>query len=261
MKNIIINADDFGLSDGICKSIWELFDCGAITSTSLMVAAPSAIERIGKWNGKLLVGNAGVHLQLTSGAPLSPLNEVVNLVDLSTGRFKDPRKEKLIAKEEVEREWRRQILAATDLLGGLPSHLDSHHGVHRIPELFPVYKKLANEMNIPMRGATSGAIAETIKQLNLKATIAIVRDWTGRSLNAEFLKDEIAKTIKSHPEERVIEIVAHPGYSDKYLEAVSSLAAFRENDHKVLTELARENWWKTLDYNLISYKEFGNGLI
>lgn len=76
MKCVIINADDFGLSTGVCKSILDLFESNAITNTSLMVAAPNAIHTISRWGGRNLLGVAGVHLQLISGLPLAPAKKI-----------------------------------------------------------------------------------------------------------------------------------------------------------------------------------------
>jgi predicted glycoside hydrolase/deacetylase ChbG (UPF0249 family) len=260
MKYIIINADDFGLSDGVCKSIIELFDANAITNTSLMVAAPNAITTIKNWGGEHLLGLAGVHLTLTGGKPLTPISEIPSLVDPISGKFKDPRVGSLPIPDQVEKEWRLQISIACDLLGGLPTHLDSHHGAHRIPELFEIYRRLADELGIPMRGAVSGAIRNVIEEDHLTATVAIVRDWTGRFLDAPNLKDQIATISKNNPKEIVIELVTHPGYNDSYLESVSSFSAARENDHAVLLDLAQQGWWTTAGYKLISYRDFNHGI-
>jgi hypothetical protein len=260
MKFLIINADDFGLSGGICKSILELLGCGAITNTSLMVAAPDATTMIRKWGGKNLLGLAGVHLQLTAGAPLETTNELTTLVDPISKRFRDPRKGPPVLAAEAEIEWRKQINTACDLLGGLPTHLDSHHGVHRIPELFDVYRKLAAEFGIPMRGAVSGTVKDIIQKDNLKATVAIVREWTGRLLDYKNLISQIETVAKDNPKEKVIEVISHPGYNDKYLESISSFSTVRENDHSVLLSLAKQNWWSDAGYKLISYRDFYHGL-
>lgn len=260
MKLIIINADDFGLSDGICKSILELFDIEAITNTSLMVAAPNALKTIKNWGGNNLLGVAGVHLQLTGGLPLTSIKEVHSLVDPVSKKFWDPRKGAPPIPHEVEKEWRRQINTACDLLGGLPTHIDSHHGVHRIPELFGIYRKLADEFGIPMRGAVSGPIKEIIVKDRLKATVAIVREWTGRMLDSNNLLNQIETVSTTNPDEKIIEVISHPGYSDDYLKSISSFSTVRENDHAVLFELAKQGWWKTANYKKISYRDFSHGL-
>jgi hypothetical protein len=260
MKYIIINADDFGLSNGVCESILELFDAKAITSTSLMVAATKATTTIKNWKGERLLGLAGVHLTLTAGKPLAPTTEIPSLVDPISGNFKDPRIGPPPIPKQVETEWRLQISTAIDLLGGLPTHLDSHHGVHRIPELFEIYRRLADELGIPMRGATSGTIRNVIKKDHLKATVAIVNDWTGRFLDATNLKDQIESVSENNPKEIVMELVSHPGHNDSCLESVSSLSAARENDHAVLLNLAKQNWWTNAGYKLITYKDFNHGI-
>ena len=260
MKFVIINSDDFGLSDGICKSILELFESNAISNTSLMVAAPNAIKTISKWDGKKLLGRAGVHLQLTAGKPLTPRNQIPSLYDLDSNKFKDPRKGVLPHSLEVEIEWRTQIEIACELLGGLPTHIDSHHGVHRIPEFSEIYRKLAKEYEIPMRGAVSGPFRDIIETNSLSATVAIVREWTGRMLNLDNLIHQVEMVKKNNPNEKVIEVISHPGYSDEYLESISSFSIVRENDHAVLLDLAKINWWNKNGYKLISYKDFGYGL-
>src|SRR5206468_1868912 len=85
---VIVNADDFGLSDGICRGVYELFEAGAISSTTMMLAAEGAIERCRTWDVRKLVGKAGVHLQLTGGRPIFTGAQVADLIDQETGKFR-----------------------------------------------------------------------------------------------------------------------------------------------------------------------------
>lgn len=255
MKSIVINADDFGYSDGICRSIYELIDIDAVSGTSLMCASHGARERFQTWNARDLLGRAGVHLQLTGGKPVSPEGEVPALIDQSSGDFRNPRSGHLPNLEEVEIEWRRQIEVAVDILGGLPTHLDSHHGVHRIPELFPLYVALGTELGIPVRGA-GGEIGTMILDANLRATVAVVREWTGKWLGPAVLRDMIRQAISENPEEDFIEVVTHPGYNDEYLTSVSSLSEAREGDHTTLAELHRMGWPEIDGYRLGRHAEF-----
>jgi predicted glycoside hydrolase/deacetylase ChbG (UPF0249 family) len=258
-KFVIINADDFGLSDGVCKSILNLFEERAISSTSLMVAAPNAIENIKKWNGKQLLGQAGVHLQLTNGSPISSSNEVLSLIETTSSKFRDPRGGTPVKLNEVEKEWRKQIEIATELLGGNPTHLDSHHGVHRIPELFNIYVGLGKEYNIPLRGAVAGDIRTKIELEKINASVAIVREWTGKGLNSENLISQLTKVSQDNPNENIIEIIAHPGFCDEYLKSISSLSVARENDYYELLSLAQKNMRNQSNYKIISYKDIENG--
>jgi len=254
MANIIINADDFGYSDGICRSIIELFDADAITGTSLMIAAFGAAERFQSWHVSNLLGRAGVHLQLTVGKPISPAADVGTLIDPQSGHFRDPRSGDLPAVSEVETEWRRQLDVAHDVLGGSPTHLDSHHGVHRIPEFFEVYVKLASELGIPVRGF-GGEIGKKMHAEGIRGSVALVRDWTGRSLGAKALRAMVTSVIAENPKESVIEVVSHPGYNDEYLSSVSRLSAPREDDHKALLQLAREGWPEDEGHKLVPHAQ------
>jgi len=260
MKQLIINADDFGLSDGICRSIHELLDAGAITSTSLMLCAKDAIRRIKRWNPSRLLGTAGVHLQLTSGCPLTL--SMFTSGQEEDGQFDDPRTRTTFSESELKKiakEWKLQIDVACDLLCGLPTHLDSHHGVHRIREIFPIYMQLAMEYGLPMRGANDGEIKDQIVTNRLPATVAIVRNWTGRNLCSDKLLEYLKEVEVNNIDENIVEIVAHPGYSDAYLESVSSLSKARGNDYDVLLHLSKTKSWDMLGYRLTSYKDYFNG--
>ena len=82
---IIINADDFGLSKGVNKGIYQLFMQRVVTSTSMLANLPGFHQaaEMAKANPELSVG---IHLNLTYGKPLLARQEVKTLVD-SAGNF------------------------------------------------------------------------------------------------------------------------------------------------------------------------------
>jgi chitin disaccharide deacetylase len=254
--NIVINADDFGYSDGVCNSIIELFEANAISSTTVMAAADGASLRLSEWPTQRLLGRAGVHLQLTSGTPLAPAEQIPSLVDPSNGKFLDPRKGGKPNPQEVELEWRYQIEATQRALGGPVTHLDSHHGMHRMPELFEVYLKLARELGVPIRGA-QGEIGQRMRRDHIAGSTTLVRDWTGTGLGATDLQEKVKQAIQANPEDVAIEVIVHPGYNDPYLAAHSSLAEGREWDHSGLLELAQEGWPESEGYSLAPFSIFG----
>ena len=68
MKELILNADDFGLTKGVNEGIVRAYREGILTSTTLManaLAFDDAVERA-RANPKLGVG---CHLVLTGGRP------------------------------------------------------------------------------------------------------------------------------------------------------------------------------------------------
>lgn len=252
MTSVLINADDYGLTDGICRSIRLLFQHNAISNTSIMIAANGASRRCAEQGLSAIAGKAGVHLQLTGGRPISPINEVPSMVDGNSGLFLPPDQSAFCNPDEVLLEWRRQIEHVGSLLGTSPTHLDSHHGVHRIPKFTPIYLMLAQEFKLPVRGG------KTVDQVvgeayGVQTTRIAVSTWTGRGLSASELKATILGIVSALPEPGVVEIVTHPGFNDSALETISSLNRMRDNDHAVLMELARESWLKTHGIPLVRF--------
>lgn len=254
MIGIVLNADDFGISRGVCDAIRILLEEHSISSTSVMCAAPGALDLCNKFEISRWKGSVGVHLMLTSGECLADPASVRSLLVPGTRSLRDPRNTWFGEPEEVEIEWRAQIKAATELIGGTPSHLDSHHGMHRIPIYFDIYARLAKELSIPVRGLL-GKDAEQMRRDRIPGSLAIVRDWTGKGLSSEALKTQIRRTISNCPKETVVEVVCHPGYSDDYLQSVSSLNRLRENDLVQLRKLKNEGWPMSHGYLLLSRQQ------
>ncbi len=69
-RRIIINADDFGLCDGVNEAVAQAHSDGILTSATIMVNMPAA-EKAVKIAKKLPSLGIGVHLNLTEGRPIS----------------------------------------------------------------------------------------------------------------------------------------------------------------------------------------------
>ena len=133
---VIVNADDFGMSRGITNGILLTYRFGILTSTSLMVNQPAseyAVEQLGAEEGL----GVGVHLNICSGRPILPPPQVGTLVD-SRGEFHNPSVliQKLwrfqVSSNEVEAEFRAQIQWMKSR-GLQPDHADSHQHMHLYP--------------------------------------------------------------------------------------------------------------------------------
>lgn len=127
-----MNADDFGMSAESNRAVVEAFDKGVISSATLMTTFPGFDEACELAHRHLLQGRIGVHLNLTSGYPLSePIRRCARFCD-ELGRFRSRQTRFRLSKEErfaVETELAAQIEACLDR-GLRPTHLDSHHHVH-----------------------------------------------------------------------------------------------------------------------------------
>ncbi|MCK8603940.1 carbohydrate deacetylase [Desulfoferrobacter suflitae] len=134
--SLIINADDFGWGRKLSDTILDCHLHGIVTSTTLMVNMPAA-EYAAKKAMEAPELSVGVHLNLTEGPPLSKKELVPDLLDES-GNFPGYAKirQRLWRGEkyftQVIREIKAQVERCLDL-GIVPTHCDSHHGVHKFP--------------------------------------------------------------------------------------------------------------------------------
>lgn len=153
MKRLIVNADDLGRSPGVDRGIVAAHERGIVTSTTLMANAPDA-EHAAALARACPRLDVGVHLVLTYARPLTDPARIPSLVE-PDGSF--PRSPSAIIGqgrvrgEEALIEYRAQFSRAADLLGRVPSHLDTHHWVHDDPELEWAVGELAIETGAAAR--------------------------------------------------------------------------------------------------------------
>src|SRR3712207_3867489 len=79
-RSLIVNADEFGLTEGINEGIIEVHAHGIVTSTT-MVANMWAFDHAVSLSRKYPDLAVGVHLNLTHGVPILPQDRVHTLVD------------------------------------------------------------------------------------------------------------------------------------------------------------------------------------
>src|SRR5215203_3148938 len=84
-RQLVVNADDFGISRGVNRGIVEAHRLGLVTSASLMPNLPAAEDALTRAAICPNLG-LGLHLTLTAGKPLSPPQQVQTLVD-AEGQF------------------------------------------------------------------------------------------------------------------------------------------------------------------------------
>ena len=152
MKELIINADDFGLSAGANRGIIAAWRDGILTSASLMVNGVAFEEAVSlaRENPGLQVG---LHLTLVQGRATAPGEGFPSLTDRE-GNFPDDPvmagmryfflkslRKKLLA--EIEGQLRK--FTAT----GIPlSHLDGHLNIHMHPTVFDILLSLMPKYGI-----------------------------------------------------------------------------------------------------------------
>jgi chitin disaccharide deacetylase len=150
---LIINADDYGLTDATSRTILDCYTDGVLTSTTVLVPAPGFAGTVGMLSDHPDLG-IGVHLALVGeDRPVLSAAEIPSLVDdqgrfpISWKRFARSASLGRIDTADVERELTAQIDAVTGH-GLTLTHLDSHQHLHEWPTLWPVVQRLARHAGV-----------------------------------------------------------------------------------------------------------------
>lgn len=139
---LVVNADDFGMSPEVNGAIHELLLAERISSATLMVNAPHAADAVALLDGRPdLLRRIGLHLNLRQFRPLNPrlfgspfVDENDQLQDFRVHRVAPA--DKLRHFRNVVDEIDLQVQRFRELTGGDPAHLDSHGHLHTTPYLF-----------------------------------------------------------------------------------------------------------------------------
>ncbi|MGZ5023799.1 MAG: carbohydrate deacetylase [Chthoniobacterales bacterium] len=137
-RHVIVNADDFGLTNGINRGIIEAHEHGIVTSASLMVRYPAAAPaaEYARSHPKLSVG---LHFEIAEWRFQN--GEWQLHYQIADARDSNA----------VEAEMQRQLAIFQDLLGRPPSHLDSHQHVHKSGPARNLMLRAAKELRVPLR--------------------------------------------------------------------------------------------------------------
>ena len=227
-KLLIVNADDLGRTTGINSGIFEAHSNGLVTSATLMVAFPAAVEAASRLDDFPDLG-VGLHVALTGVPSILPTERLPSLTDAS-GRF-HAKPEGLVepAPEEVLMEARAQFDRFLELTGLLPTHLDSHHHSHRHPVVCDALVTLAAKHDLPIRNS-SPEIGSRLRREGVATTDFFVEDFFGEDARLDILI-EILGGIRPG----ITEVMCHPAHVDDELRSTSGYADNRERELEVLT--------------------------
>lgn len=248
-RSLIVNADDFGLTEGVSQGIIRAHKDGLVTSTTFMVNLPWA-HQVAPLLAQAPDLGVGVHLNLTTGAPLLPVEKVASLVG-ADGRFSRSLWRVLtrIRPAEAIAEWSAQVERAIDLLGHTPTHLDTHRYLQGYPPLAEAMVQVAQKYAIPavralypnfIPAGTFGPWNPTplVLERYLRRSMAWVREsglrYPGSVLAGDFDLDGLLRRL-DRVGEGVTELVCHPGQVDEALEGLSSMREQRAVELAALT--------------------------
>jgi predicted glycoside hydrolase/deacetylase ChbG (UPF0249 family) len=148
---LVVNADDFGISERINAGIVHAHREGIVTATSLL-AVGCAFEQAVHLSRAAPSLDVGVHLTLVAEAPLLRSNSSLVGEDgrfpASAGALAGRWLTGRVRTSEVRAEWSAQIERVLEQ-GVRVSHLDSHQHVHVLPGLADLARDLAARYGIP----------------------------------------------------------------------------------------------------------------
>jgi predicted glycoside hydrolase/deacetylase ChbG (UPF0249 family) len=223
-RRLIVNADDFGLTRGVSRGILRAHRGGLVTSATVLATLPRDPELDAAAASCPGLG-LGLHVNLTWGRPVSAPETVPSLVD-AEGRFgRDLAVLRDRARhDDVRRESEAQIEAFRRRFERMPTHLDSHHHVHRLPGVMDAVVDVALGARLPLRSQDPG-FREGLRRRGIATTDHFVGDaqvephWT-----IERLLDQLASLPMG-----LTELMCHPGLFDDDL-AYSRYGRQRETE-------------------------------
>lgn len=246
MKELIVNADDFGFTRGVNEGIVEAHRNGILTATTLMANGPAFEDavRLARLTPTL---DVGCHLVLIGGRsvlpPHAPLPSGVPqlLAAIALRRIR--------IHEELEAQVRK-ILDA----GIVPTHLDTHKHTHLAPPVLEAVGGISRDHGIrwvrrpfdfPMTTPVSWSkrsVSNGLRSLRGWFHGALERygcrttdHFAGFQLTGAFRTRELIELICALPE-GLTEFMCHPGHCDEELRrAPTRLKESREHELEALT--------------------------
>jgi predicted glycoside hydrolase/deacetylase ChbG (UPF0249 family) len=175
-RQIVLHADDLGMSAAVSDGILQGFERGLLTSTSLLSNAPDAERALEAWReleSRRLRGDLpsaprrarlddptqpfdlGIHLNLTQGRPMTGSQFPAELLD-ADGRFpgifslfRHVQKNGTTLAGAIEEELTRQIEFMIEH-GHRPTHLNGHQYIEMLPVVDRIVVSLLDKYRIPV---------------------------------------------------------------------------------------------------------------
>ena len=272
-KYVIVNSDDFGISDGVNQGIVEAHHKGILSSTCTMSNMPSAKAGIQLAQSTAPKLGVGLHLTLSFGVPVSPPERVPSLVR-DDGRFAQ-NYQQLIEKmliytdDDLETEMQAQFDHFVEMAGRLPTHIDSHHRAAYIhPASFDVMCRLCAEYDLPMRrpvwlddpqsydGLPTDADGTLVDQLRMiyekygcpRCPDAIVNTFHWERGSRLALFQSVIQDIK----DGYTEVVCHVGYAEGLTE---DYTVQREDELEAVTHADLKTLVQSNNIHLITFAD------
>ncbi|HTV81105.1 MAG TPA: ChbG/HpnK family deacetylase [Acidobacteriaceae bacterium] len=263
---LLINADDFGLTPGVNRSVVELHRAGVLSSATLMATGAFFDDAVALASATPTL-EVGCHVLLVDGDPALPAAQIPSLCPdgqsfrPSLGRFAADLQLGRIRPEEIETEAAAQIRRLQQT-GLRVSHVDTHKHTHLFPRVLRPLLQAARACGVPAirnpfeppwaRRITSTAsvlrrvevavlsfpqpaFLRLLRQAGLATTAGTLGVLATGTADVPGALNKLLTALPAGTQ--TWELVCHPGYPDKHLDRVRTrLRASRGQEHAALLE-------------------------
>ena len=294
MRNLIVNADDFGLTAGVNRAVVECNTGGIISSATLMASGHAFNDAVAA-AGSAPKLSVGCHVVLVDGTPVSAPDTVDTLLAI---RSAEPDKfysslSAFAARAMLGGFDRDQLIVeATAQIRKLQAagiqvtHVDTHKHAHIFPEILTALLRAARICGVrairnpfvPLKAMPArqfkgkrdlwkrygqvrmlhtfcGQFVERTKRAGLATTDGIVGVIETGSAESEGYSSLLRQTLTNLPE-GTWEWVCHPGYKDAELGASGTrLLDSREEERRLLSSPELRQFLEEQKIRVISYRE------
>lgn len=263
-SRLIINADDFGLTRGINRSIAELHQAGVLTSATLMATGPAFDDAVAIAQSTPSLG-VGCHVVLTDGVPACSPEKIPSLLGPDGKTFRPSLLDFVqallrgqIREADIEREAEAQIQKLQDA-GIAITHVDTHKHSHLFPAVTRPLLRVLERTGVPsIRNPFEPEFTRRQAHAGFKRRFQITllhrfrpaflshpevqghkvftTDGTlGVSATGNLNASTLSEILDTLPSTGTFELVCHPGYSDHDLDQIATrLRAHREIEMQAL---------------------------
>jgi hopanoid biosynthesis associated protein HpnK len=295
VRQLIVNADDFGLTAGVNRAIVEAHNSGVVSSATLMANGPAFADAVAAARSTPNL-SVGCHVVLVDGTPVSPPDTLDTLLAIRSapdhfysslsgfaaramlGGFD---RDQLVA--EVVAQIRK--IQATGLQ---VTHLDTHKHAHIFPEILGALLRAARICGVrairnpivPVKAIPARRFKNKRELWKRYGQVRVLhtfsRQFLQRTKRAGLLTPDgvlgvietgagensgygslLRETLANLPE-GTWELVCHPGYNDADLRAAGTrLLASRDDERRLLESADLRQFLDEQKIRIISYKDLG----
>lgn len=233
MRQIIVNADDFGINTDVTSAIEYEIELGKVSSTTVM-ANGSCLDEVKRFADLHPEVSFGVHLCLSEFDSLTKseglkqaglVNEEGKFIHKAIFKVKD------LKDELVRRAIRDELNAQIDVVSSLGfqiSHADSHHHVHTIDPLKSLFVEVLHH-----RGISKIRLGGGFHTLRMRLHLSL---WLQRNRLNKYYKNQLTTTDDFYSyadfldagcplfDGMTVELMCHPGHKGKnYLSEIQRM--------------------------------------